>query len=197
MAATLVRVPAEDLPGPARALLDPGVPRPAGSRFLPRRTRHIAPPAAWLVALLVIGIVSLRLTLASGLDPGAGDARLLYGGVAAVCLVGALFSAGKLLQGIAERRGIHRGTYRRGLHVLGREGLLIAGGDEHTWVPRASLPTAEARRASSGGDHVASYAFVIVDDRQREERLECGGATMSALSMWAQHGQLPDGGGWR
>jgi hypothetical protein len=193
----LVQVPTEQLPVRAQALLDSGIPRPAGSRFLARRTHVSWIPAAWLVGLLVVGISSLRATIAAGLDPGAGAERIVYGALTAVCLVGAVFAAGKLLQGLTERRNVRRGDYRLGLHVLGREGLLIAGRDRHTWVPRAKLPDAQnVTESASGGNAPPSYAYFIVDDAGRMDRLDCGAMTQSALWMWTEHGQLPEGSGW-
>ena len=193
----LVRVSAEELPLRAQALLESSSPRPAGSRFLVRRTHAQWIPAAWLAGLLVIGIASLRSTLAAGLDPQAGAERIVYGSLAAMCLVGAAFAAGKLVQGLAERRAIRRGRYRRGLHILGREGLLIAGRGTHTWVPRDLMPDPmEISGPASGAGHSPSYAFIMIDDHERMERLDCGITTKNALWLWAEHGQLPEGDGW-
>lgn len=193
----LVQVPAEDLPVRAQALLDSSIPRPDGSRFLARRTHVTWIPAAWLVALLVVGITSLRATLTAGLDPAAGAERIVYGALSAVCLVGAVFAAGKLLQALIERRDVRRGDYRRGLHLLGREGLLIAGSDRHTWVPREMLPPAtDVTDPASGGNAPPAFAYFIVDDAGRMDRLNCGTLTKSALWMWTEHGQLPEGAGW-
>lgn len=193
----LVRARAEDLPLRARSLLDAGIPRPVGTRFLPRRTHLTWIPAAWLAGLLVVGSASVRATVAAGLDPSAGAERIIYGSMAAVCLVGALFAAGKLLQGLGERRDLRRGDYRIGLHLLGLDGLLIAGRDRHTWVPREELPPAtDVTAPSSGGSSPPAYAYFIVDDDGHLERLDCSALTKTALSLWAEHGQLPDGGGW-
>ena len=193
----LVRVSAEALPLHAQALLDSSSPRPAGSRFLVRRTHAQWIPAAWLAVLLVVGIASLRSTLAAGLDAQAGAERIVYGSLAAICLVGAAFAAGKLVQGLAERRAIRRGRYRRGLHILGREGLLIAGRGTHTWVPRDLMPDPmEISGPASGAGHSPSYAFIMIDDHERMERLDCGITTKNALWLWAEHGQLPEGDGW-
>jgi hypothetical protein len=193
----LVQVPAQELPLRAQALLDSGIPRPAGSRFLARRTHLSWIPAAWLGGLLLVGFASVRATITAGLDPAAGAERLIYGALAAVSLVGAVFAAGKLLQGLTERRDVRRGHYRRGLHVLGRDGLLIAGSDRHTWVPREKLPPAtDVTGPSSGGNAPPAYAYFIVDDTGRMDRLDCGILTKTALWMWAEHGQLPEGGGW-
>lgn len=193
----LVQVPAEDLPPHVRALLDPGRPRPVGSRFLARRTHVTWIPAAWLVGLIVVGLASLRATVAAGLDPAAGGERVVYGAMAAVCLIGAMFAAAKLLQGLIERRDMKRGTYRKGLHVLDREGLLIAGSDRHTWVPRERLPKAtDVTDARGGGPSPPAYAYFIVDAEGRLDRLDCGTLTKSALWTWAEHGQLPEGDGW-
>ena len=193
----LVQVPAQELPLRAQALLDSGIPRPAGSRFLARRTHLSWIPAAWLGGLLLVGFASVRTTIAAGLDPAAGAERIIYGALAAVSLVGAVFAAGKLLQGLAERRDVQRGHYRRGLHVLGRDGLLIAGRDHHTWVPRAMLPPAtDVTDQTGGGSSPPSYAFFIVDDAGRMDRLDCGILTKSALWMWVERGQLPEGDGW-
>ncbi len=193
----LVQVSAEELPLRAQALLDSGIPRPADSRFLARRTHLSWIPAAWLTGLLVVGFASVRATIVAGLDPAAGAERLIYGALAAVSLVGAVFAAGKLLQGLAERRDVQRGHYRRGLHVLGRDGLLIAGRDHHTWVPREMMPPAtDVTDQTGGGSSPPSYAFFIVDDAGRMDRLDCGILTKTALWMWAEHGQLPEGSGW-
>lgn len=194
---TLVRVPARDLPPQARALLDPGLPRPETARYLVRRSRVVWIPLAWLIGLLVVGLASLRMTLAAGLDPAAGDGRMVYAALAAASLVGALFAGGKLVQGMSERRDIAIGAYRQGLHVLGTDGLLIAGRHVHTWVPRDCMPPAMQIREGGGGSHVAIFAFVIVDDSQRTERLDCGFATTTALQSWAEDGVLPQGNGWR
>jgi hypothetical protein len=99
----LVQVSAEELPLRAQALLDSGIPRPVDTRFLARRTHLSWIPAAWLAGLLLVGFASVRATIAAGLDPAAGAERLIYGALAAVSLVGAVFAAGKLLQGLAER----------------------------------------------------------------------------------------------
>ena len=193
----LVRVSAEELPLRAQALLDSSSPRPAGSRFLVRRTHALWIPAAWLAGLIVIGVTSLRSTIAAGLDPQSGAERLVYGSLAGISLVGAAFAAGKLVQGLAERRAIRRGRYRRGLHVLGREGLLIAGRGTHTWVPRDLMPEPmEISGPASGAGHSPSYAFIMIDDHERMERLDCGITTKNALWAWAEHGQLPEGDGW-
>ena len=194
----LVRVSAEELPLRAQALLDSGIPRPAGSRFRGRRTHISWAPAAWLVGLLFVGIPSVRATLQAGLDPQAGAERIVYGTMAAICLVGAAFAAGKLLQGLAERRDVRRGDYRQGLHLLGLDGLLIAGRSAHTWVPRDKLPpAADVTGPGSGGNRGPSYAYFIVDDRERMDRLDCGTLTKTALWMWAEHGHLPEGSGWK
>jgi hypothetical protein len=194
----LVRVPAEQLPLRARALLDSGIPRPANSRFLVRRTHISWAPAAWLVGLLFVGIPSVRATLQAGLDPQSGAERIVYGTMAAICLVGATFAAAKLLQGLAERRDVRNGDYRQGLHLLGLDGLLIAGRAAHTWVPRDLLPPAvDVTGPGSGGNRVPAYAFFIVDDAGRMERLDCGTLTKSDLWMWAEHDHMPSGGGWR
>lgn len=193
----LVRVSADELPLRAQALLDSSRPRPVGSRFLVRRTHATWIPAVWLAALLVVGVASLRSTLDAGLDPQAGAERIVYGALAGICLVGAAFAAGKLVQGLAERSAIRRGRYRRGLHVLGRDGLLVAGRTTHTWVPRQLMPAPmEISGPASGAGHSPSYAYVIVDDRERMERLDCGIVTKNALWLWAEHGQLPEGDGW-
>ena len=193
----LVQVPVAELPPRAQALLDPGIPRPANARFLARRTHTAWIPGAWLIGLLVVGIASLRATLIAGLDPGAGSERTVYAVMTAVCLVGAVFAARMLLRGQAEQRDLRRGRYRLGLHILGLDGLLIAGRDRHTWVPRAILPDAQdVTRPGSGGNRPPSYAYFIVDEAGRMDRLDCGGQTHSALRMWAEQATLPEGGGW-
>ncbi|MFM9136411.1 MAG: hypothetical protein ACKOT0_13425 [bacterium] len=194
---TLVRVPARDLPPQARALLDPGLPRPESARYLARRSRAVWIPLAWLIGLLVVGLAGLRMTLAAGLDPATGDGRVGYAALTAASLVGALFAGGKLIQGMSERRDVASGAYRQGLHVLGRDGLLVAGRHVHTWVPRDKMPAAMQLSDRGGGSHVARFAFVIVDDAQRMERLDCGIATTTALRSWAERGVLPEGDGWR
>lgn len=193
----LVQVPDRDLPARVQALLDAQTPRPDGSRFLARRTHVTWIPLVWLVGLLMVGLTSLGATVTAGLDPTAGDERIVYGAIASVCLVGATLSAAKLLQGLAERRDVRRGDYRKGLHILGSDGLLIAGDDLHTWVPREKLPQAtDVTDARGGGNSPPVYAYFIVDDAGRMDRLDCGGMTQSALWMWKEHGQLPEGGGW-
>ena len=193
----LVRVSSEELPSSVRPLIDSSGPRPAGSRFLARRRHVVWAPAAWLAGLLILGGASVRATLQAGLDPESGDERFVYGAMTALCLVGAIFAARKLLQGITERRDVRRGSYRQGLHVLGREGLLIAGRDTHTWVPREQMPAPmEISGPASGAGHSPTYAFIMVDDRHRTERLDCGITTRNALWLWVEDGQLPEGGGW-
>jgi hypothetical protein len=138
----------------------------------------------------------VRATIVAGLDPAAGAERLIYGALAAVSLVGAVFAAGKLLQGLAERRDVQRGHYRRGLHVLGRDGLLIAGRDHHTWVPRGMLPEPVKVTSGSGESVTVTYVYTLVDDEGRADRLECSTLENTALWMWQEHGHLPEGGGW-
>ena len=192
----LIQVSAADLPLRAQALLDPENPRPAESRFQLRRTYLIWVPLAWLAALLVIGFASLRSTIAAWPDPAAGDARIIYGSMAVICLIAAAVGAHRLVLGLREREEIKQGRYRQGLHVLGSEGLLIAGRDSHTWVPRSLLPEPIDVTPKSGGAGVKSYAYVLADGAGRIERLECGFATQSALWLWTAHGYLPEGGGW-
>lgn len=193
----LVQLPRRDLPARVQALLDAQTPRPDGSRFLARRTHVTWIPFAWLVVLLMVGLASAGATVTAGLDPTTGDERIVYGAIAAVSLVGATLSAAKLLQGLTERRDVRRGDYRKGLHILGRDGLLIAGDDLHTWVPREKLPKAtDVTDTRSGGTSPPAYAYFIVDDTGRMQRLDCGGQTQSALWMWKEHGRLPEGGDW-
>lgn len=193
----LIQVSAAELPPRAQALLDPERPRPSDSRFQVRRTYLVWVPLAWLAALLVIGFASLRATLAAGTDPAGGSEQIIYGAMAAICLGFALVSARRLLLGIAERSEVQQDRYRRGLHVLGLEGLLIAGRDAHTWVPRSLLPEPIDVTPKSGGAGVKSYAYVLSGDAGSIERLECGFPTQSALWLWAEHGLLPEGVGWR
>lgn len=193
----LVRVSAERLPLRAQALLDSGIPRPANSRFLVRRTNISWAPAAWLVFLLVIGISSLRATIAAGLNPSAGSERIVYGVMAAICLFFAVFAAGKLIVGLTERRDVKRGDYRLGLHVLGLDGLLIAGRDLHTWVPRGMLPEPVKVTSGSGESVYVTYVYALGDDEGRADRLECGTLENTALWLWSEHGFMPEGGGWR
>ena len=49
---------------------------------------------------------------------------------------------------------------------------------------------------ASGAGHSPSYAFIMIDDHERMERLDCGITTKNALWAWAEHGQLPEGDGW-
>lgn len=193
----LVKVSTAELPLRAQALLDPEMPRPVDSRFQVRRTHLIWIPLAWLVPLLVIGLASLRSTIAVWPDPAAGPNRIIYGSMAAICLIFAAVSAHRLALGIGERDEVRRGRYRQGLHVLGREGLLIAGRDAHTWVPRSLLPMPIDVASRSGGGGVKSCAYVLADGTGRVERLGCGFATQSALWLWAEHGYLPEGGRWK
>jgi hypothetical protein len=192
----LVRVSADDLPLRARALLDSGIPRPANSRFLVRRTYVSWAPAAWLVFLLVIGIASLRATIAAGLNPSAGAERIIYGVMTAICLFFAVFAAGKLIVGLTERRDVKRGDYRLGLHLLDLDGLLIAGRHLHTWVPRGMLPEPVKVTSGSGESVFVTYVYALADDEGRADRLECSTLEKTALWMWQEHGQLPEGGGW-
>jgi hypothetical protein len=192
----LVRVSADDLPLRARALLDSGIPRPANSRFLVRRTYVSWAPAAWLVFLLVIGIASLRATIAAGLNPSAGAERIIYGVMTAICLFFAVFAAGKLIVGLTERRDVKRGDYRLGLHLLDLDGLLIAGRHLHTWVPRRMLPEPVKVTSGSGESVFVTYVYALADDEGRADRLECSTLEKTALWMWQEHGQLPEGGGW-
>jgi hypothetical protein len=192
----LVRVTADGLPLRVRALLDSGIPRPANSRFLVRRTYVSWAPAAWLVFLLVIGIASLRATIAAGLNPSAGAERIIYGVMTAICLFFAVFAAGKLIVGLTERRDVKRGDYRLGLHLLDLDGLLIAGRDLHTWVPRGILPEPVKVTSGSGESVTVTYVYTLVDDEGRADRLECSTLENTALWMWQEHGHLPEGGGW-
>lgn len=192
----LVRVNADGLPLRVSALLDSGIPRPANSRFLVRRTYISWAPAAWLVFLLVIGIASLRATIAAGLNPSAGAERIIYGVMTAICLFFAVFAAGKLIVGLTERRDVKRGDYRLGLHLLDLDGLLIAGRDLHTWVPRGMLPEPIKVTSGSGESVYVTYVYTLADDEGRADRLECSTLENTALWMWQEHGQLPEGGGW-
>lgn len=192
----LMQVSAVELPLRAQTLLDPEIPRPADARFQLRRTHLIWIPLAWLGPLLLVGFASLRSTIEAWPDPAAGPARIIYGALAAICLISAAVSAHRLVLGIGEREDVKQGRYRQGLHVLGLEGLLIAGRDTHTWVPRSLLPTPIDVTSKSGGAGVKSYAYVLADGTGRVERLDCGFPTQSALWLWTQHGYLPDGGGW-
>ncbi|MFM8240459.1 MAG: hypothetical protein ACKOAW_09120 [Actinomycetota bacterium] len=193
----LVRVDADGLPLRARALLDSGIPRPANSRFLVRRTYISWAPAAWLVFLLVIGISSLRATIAAGLNPSAGAERIIYGVMAAICLFFAVFAAGKLIVGLTERRDVKRDDYRLGLHLLGLNGLLIAGRDLHTWVPRGMLPEPVKVTKGSGESAYVTYIYALADAEGRADRLECSALENQALWMWQEHGHMPEGGGWK
>lgn len=193
----LVRVDAERLPLRARALLDSGIPRPAHSRFLVRRTHISWAPAAWLVFLLVIGISSLWATIAAGLNPSAGAERVIYGVMTAICLFFAVFSAGKLIVGLTERRDVKRGDYRLGLHLLGLDGLLIAGRDLHTWVPRGMLPEPVKVTSGSGESVSVTYVYTLVDAEGHADRLDCSTWENMALWMWQEHGHMPKGSEWK
>ncbi len=193
----LIKVSAAELPLRAQALLDPEIPRPVDSRFQVRRTHLIWIPLAWLAPLLVVGLASLRSTIAAWPDPVAAPARIVYGSISVICLICAAVSAHRLALGIGERDEVKRGRYRQGLHVLGLEGLLIAGRDAHTWVPRSLLPEPIDVTSRSGGGGVKSYAYVLADGAGRVERLGCGFPTQSALWLWTEHGYLPDGGWWQ
>ena len=193
----LVGVSATELPLRAQALLDPGVPRPADSRFQVRRTHLIWIPLAWLGPLLIVGFASLRLMIEFWPDPAAAPARIIYGSMAVICLTFAAISAKRLVLGIGEREQVKQGRYRQGLHVLGLDGLLIAGRDAHTWVPRTLLPAPIDVTPKSGGGGVKSYAYVLADGKGHTERLDCGFTTQSALWLWTEHGHLPEGGSWQ
>ena len=193
----LVRVSAEELPLRAQALLDSGIPRPANSRFLVRRTYISWAPAAWLVFLLVIGISSLRATISAGLNPSAGAERIIYGVMAAICLFFAVFAAGKLIVGLTERRDVKRGDYRLGLHLLGLDGLLIAGRNLHTWVPRGMLPEPVKVTSGSGESVSVTYVYALGDAEGRADRLECSPLENTALWMWQEHGFMPESSPWK
>lgn len=192
----LVGVSTAELPPRAQSVLDPAIPRPADSRFQVRRAHLIWIPLAWLIGLLVVGFSSLRAAIAAWPDPAAGPARIIYGSMAVICLVFAAVSAHRLVLGINEREEVKRGRYRQGLHVLGAEGLLIAGRDAHTWVPRPLLPEPADVTPKSGGGGVQLFAYTLADGNGRVERLDCGLPTRSALWLWTEHGHLPEGGGW-
>ncbi len=193
----LVGVSAAELPLRAQALLDPEIPRPADSRFQVRRTHLVWIPFAWLTPLLVVGFSSLRATIAAWPDPAAGPARIIYGSMAVICLIFAAVSAHRLILGIGEREDVKQDRYRQGLHVLGTEGLLIAGRDAHTWVPRPLLPEPVDVTPKSGGGGVQLFAYTLSDGNGRVERLDCGYPTQSALWLWTEHGYLPEGVGWK
>lgn len=154
-------------------------------------------PLAWLGPLLLVGFSSLRMTIEAWPDPAAGPARIIYGSMTLICLICAAVSADRLVLGIREREEVKQGRYRQGLHVLGLEGLLIAGRDAHTWVPRRLLPEPIDVTSRSGGAGVKSYAYVLADGNGRVERLDCGSLTESALWLWAEHGYLPESGRWQ
>lgn len=193
----LIRVSTAELPLRAQALLDPEIPRPVDSRFQVRRTHLVWIPLAWLLPLLVVGFASLRATVAAWPDQAAGPARIIYGSMTVICLIGAAVSAHRLVLGLGEREAVKQGRYRQGLHVLDLEGLLIAGRDAHTWVPRSLLPEPVDVTPKGGGAGVKLYAYVLADDAGHVERLDCGFTTQSALWMWTEHGHLPEGGGWK
>lgn len=193
----LIRVGVAELPLRAQPLVESGIPRPADARYLVRRSHLVWVPGMWLAGLLVVGFSSVRATLSAWSDPAGGNARTIYGAMAAACLIAAVISAHRLVLGLHERRDVQHGRYRQGLHVLGLEGLLIAGREAHTWVPRMLLPDPVATTSSSGGAGVKSYRFVLADGRGRVEHLDCGVLTESALRAWTTQGRLPDGGGWK
>lgn len=193
----LIGVSTAELPPRAQALLDPEIPRPPDSRFQIRRTYLIWIPLAWLVCLLVVGFSSLRATIEAWPDPAAQPARITYGSMTVICLIFAAVSAHRLVLGLSEREEVKQGRYRQGLHVLGLEGLLIAGRDTHTWVPRPLLPEPIDATTRSGGAAVKIYAYILADGTGRSERFDCGFPTQSALWLWTSHGYLPEGGGWK
>ena len=192
----LIRVNAADLPEHVRALLDPTRARPAQARFQVRRTHVSWSPAAWLIGFLVVGTSSAAATITAGLSEQTGAERIVYGTMTAICFVAAIFCARVMLRGLAEFRDHRRGYYRQGLHVLGDEGLLIAGRDEHTWVPLALMPP-PIDVTPPGSRNGKSFAFIIVDDFERMERLDCGFFTKRDLWLWSKHGILPEGRAWR
>lgn len=187
----LVDVPAKELNERAQAQLDPTRARDPDCRFFVRRTRLVWVPAACLAGLLVVGAVAVRATVQAGLDRSQGDQRFVYGSMAAICLVFALFAAQRLVLGWAERRQLRNGMFRQGMHVIGREGLLIAGRRRHTWVPRELLP--EPVKVASTGRNGAAYTFTLVDQASgRRTVLRCGFVRQSALWAWQHHGVLPN-----
>lgn len=192
----LIGVGTAELPLRVQALLDPERPRPTDSRFQIRRTYYIWIPLAWLGFLLIVGFASLRATIVAWPDPAAGPARIIYGSMTVICMIFAAVSAHRLVLGIGERDEVKRGRYRRGLHVLGLEGLLVAGRDTHTWIPRPLLPEPIDVTPKTGGGGVKLYAYILADGTGRSERLDCGFTTQSALWLWTEHGYLPEGGSW-
>lgn len=194
--ALLIRVPAAELPPRAQALLDPTIPRPADSRLQVRRTQLSWIPALWLAGLVAVGLASVLAMTSTG--PGSVDAtdRTLYGVIGLVCFLFAAVSAHRLILGLAERRAVRGERYRWGLHLLGEEGLLIAGRADHTWVPRSLLPAPATVSSRGGGASVASYRYTLADGSGRTERLDCGVRTQAALRAWAESGELPQGDGW-
>lgn len=192
----LIGVSTAELPRRAQALLDPEIPRPTDSRFQIRRTYYIWIPLAWLGVLLIVGFSSLRATIEAWPDPAAGPARIVYGSMTAICMFFAAVSAHRLVLGISEREEVKQGRYRQGLHVLGLDGLLIAGRDTHTWVPRSLLPEPIDVTPRSGGGGVKLYAYILADGTGRSERVDCGFPTHSALWLWTEHGYLPEIGFW-
>lgn len=189
----LIRVAADELPPRPRLLLAGDVPRPPDTRFQVRRSQVVWAPAAWLTVLLPIGAAAI-VALSRGGGP-AGDRQVVYAAIAAMSVGFAAVNVRSLLRGLAEREQIRRGEHRLGVHLIGLEGLLVAGRAEHTWVPRALLPPAVDVTPPGGGPQVPIYA-VEVTDGSRSERLEFSGPTRMALWTWAQHGMLPDGEGW-
>ena len=41
-----------------------------------------------------------------------------------------------------------------------------------------------------------TYAYMVAAGDGRVERLDCGFLTLSTLYLWAEHGHLPEAGGW-
>lgn len=185
-----IRVAADHLPLRVRSLLDAETPRPPESRYRVRRTHLAWPAAASFTGLAIVGVVAIRAAISS-----TADHRVVYGSLAAISLLAAALCLPALLRGIAERRAVGAGSYRQGLHLLGPEGLLIAGREVHTWVPRGSMPAGVDVTPPGGGPQIPVYAYDLRADG-RSERLECGPATHIALRLWAERGVLPDGGGW-
>ena len=120
----------------------------------------------------------------------AAPARIVYGSISVICLICAAVSAHRLALGIGERDEVKRGRYRQGLHVLGLEGLLIAGRDAHTWVPRSLLPEPIDVTSRSGGGGVKSYAYVLADGAGRVEGVGRGWASESGLCLWTEEAYL-------
>jgi hypothetical protein len=58
------------------------------------------------------------------------------------------------------------------------------------------LPEPVKVTSGSGESVTVTYVYALADDEGRADRLECSKLENTALWMWQEHGQLPEGGGW-